>query len=227
MIGATEGGNCCPRYRCYRAEGSGFHSLIIYDGGYVNIGVNVTAELSAFQSNYNYNLHVGWNKTTEDCGVEGTGGRYDPTRACGGTVEAGGVGGTPSTNVVSDAECADGLGYAYLAPTPDYAKCGVEPYLQNNCEYGDLTGRSGQVSVNGNSVTSFYLPNFVKDFKKNNAIEFDDNGERIRTPARWSSLVMNCNSKSCLDRVACAGYKKVNCNLFAPSFEENYGAAPK
>ena len=206
-----------PDYRCFQAVGDGFHSVAIYDSGYVDIGVAVTDTLVAGVSEHNYHLHVGWDRDTEQCGPEFTGGHYDPTRACGGA---------------SDALCLNDAGdrvkgFAYDgADVPATAKCGTAPWLQDNCEVGDLSGRAGKVPVAGATVTSYYFPNFAKDFQENNELETDDDGARIREPAEWSSLVMHCNTEGCSARVGCAKYEEVSCYKVAPTFDELYGARP-
>jgi len=102
-----------PDYRCYQAVGDGFHSVAIFDSGYVDIGVAVTDTLVAGVSEHNYHLHVGWDRDTEQCGADFTGGHYDPTRACGGASDALCLNGDGS-NGVPVGERAPGFAFAYL-----------------------------------------------------------------------------------------------------------------
>lgn len=197
---------------CWEAadEDDKFHSIVNYDRGYVNIGVGVDQKLSTDPADvnvtqYNYHLHVGW-KDGADCGDSTTGGHYDPTRACGSA---------------SDALCLTGgqrqPGLAYKADSPDYAKCTTN---QDKCEVGDLSGRSGKVSVGGTTLTSFYFPAFKDDFEEDNAI---DSTRLTREPAIWSSLVMHCDASGCGARVGCAKYVEVPCANVEEVFVSAFG----
>ena len=190
---------------CWKAEDPDekFLSIANYNSGYVNIGVAVNASLSNVNE-YNYHLHVGW-KDGENCGASTRGGHYDPTRACGGA---------------SEALCETGRpGLAYQADSPDYAKCSTTN--QDKCEVGDLSGRSGKVSVGGTTLTSFYFPAFKTDFELNNTI--DSPTRRVREPAKWSSLVMHCDTSGCGPRVGCAKYEKVDCEVVEADFVSVFG----
>lgn len=110
-------------------------------------------------------------------------------------------------------------GLAYQADSPDYAKCSTTN--QDKCEVGDLSGRSGKVSVGGTTLTSFYFPAFKTDFELNNTI--DSPTRRVREPAKWSSLVMHCDTSGCGPRVGCAKYEKVDCEVVEADFVSVFG----